>query len=291
VRPVEEQAESPFWFLRENPLYNYLIGIQELRIDLVELLAPRRYVGIHLWTVLVFVFLWLIERLIPVLQGFPSMVLLALGPILLIGAPFIAGWDAQLQAARNYISPLDSPQALEVLLCTPLSEREIVMATLAAHARYPFMGLTYARFLPVIVNAGILFLLIALDINEYKTLSMDVVMVVLVYYLPALCVLIYTPVITGIETLFIPSAWLRRREGGPSQRLGGRPTTGWLTISLVMLAIAYVILKDWKHNIPPALFPEWLILRACPLIIAATGLVIIVLALLLPGHLARLRRG
>jgi hypothetical protein len=58
-----------------------------------------------------------------------------------------------------------------------------------------------------------------------------------------------------------------------------------------MLAIAYVILKDWKHNIPPALFPEWLILRACPLIIAATGLVIIVLALLLPGHLARLRRG
>ena len=257
--------------------------------SLVDLLAPRRFTGVHLWTIVIIAGLWLLDWIWPGLAGFPAMMLLLLGPILLVAGPFMAGWQAQLTAAKNYVSPLDSPQALELLLTTPLTGKEIVSATLMAHSRYPLMGLTFRRIVPLVINIFIWLNAVDWAINTRGSIHDEYAITVASYYLPAVCVLIYSPLLSGLELLMIPSAWLHRRHETGVQTAYGRGWTGWLMPCAVALAIGVVILIQYLF---PSMAVGYLwIIKVCPVIIIATALLILIIAKLLPGHLERLRRG
>ncbi|HDS30547.1 MAG TPA: hypothetical protein ENN67_05820 [Firmicutes bacterium] len=281
-----------FFNAGENPLYGYLIDIQEMRVAMVELLAPRRHAGAHLWTFLIIMLLGLgaVAPIFTPFGGFFSLLLLILGPILLFGGIFLAGWNAQMQSAKNYISPLDSPQAIELLLCSPLSEREIVSGTLLAYLRYPFIGLTFIRMLPLFINALLFAGLIYSSVTLTRNLSPDMLILAMKYYLPAACVFIFAPLLTGIETLMVPSSWLSKRDAGGDE-LKGRSRTGWLTSLLVALSIIFVVIEIYTRNIQTSNIPWWIITRACPVILIGTGIITAVLIAFLPHHLSKIRRG
>ncbi len=278
------------WSLKDNPLYDYQCDLQEKRISLVEALAPRRHLAIHIWSGAAFVILWALDTYVQELKGFPSLLLALLGPFALFVGPYLAGWEAQLTAVKNYPSPLDSPQALEMLLSTPLTETEIVTATVGAYAHYPFIGWSFGRFALVLANSAILVVLVASTVQS-GSLPMDVLVKILQYYLPAAFVLVYLPIFAGLELLMVPSEWLTRRDDRSHQGVRSRGSAGWLLSALIMVGLVWTNIASGGVQSTDLSAQVWTIVRVCAMNLLIAGVVIVLVIAVLPSHLARLRRG
>ena len=182
-----------------NPLYEYLIDLQKRRIAVVEALAPNRHERWQLGTSVLLVLWWAADH-IEALQGFPSALVILLGPVVIFGGVAVAGWKAQMIAVKALPSPFEYPKALELLLSTPLSGYEITWATVMAHIRYPFMGVSAKRVGLVLANL-VIYTLIILESTGRQTIIVDVLDMSLKFYLPALCVFIFFPVRHGYYAL------------------------------------------------------------------------------------------
>jgi hypothetical protein len=284
------QPELTFTEPRDNPLYDYLIDLQRKRVHLVNTLSPNRHIKMQLILGGGLIGLWLLDRLFPSLGGLPIALIILLGPFILFAAPYIAGRNVQLLAVQNYPSPLDSPNALELLLTTPLSGKEIVFATLAAYLRYPFIGSSILQFVMVLLN---LLLLSWTFMSSFfrGTLALDILVLSLNFYLPAFSVYLFYPVLTAIDQLFIPSNWIHNADGKSKsnwESIIGRG--GRLPILAMILALVPTLIR--VNNLGPVEVStvSWVFKRACPLIIFYLAIATILLALMLPKHLESLRR-
>jgi len=272
-----------------NPVYEYLIDLQDKRLMIVEALAPGRHA---LWQITVCVSLiamWLLDH-VATLKGFPVALIILIGPLAIFGGMLLAGWRAQMLAVKALPSPFEYPKALELLLSTPLTAREIVSATLRAHIRYPFMGLTLKRVGLVVLNLILLTLILA-ETTRRGVLPPEVLDMSLKLYLPALCVFIYFPVLTGFDMLMVPSAWLRKglKEAGMDREEVGR--SGFMPAIAMTAALLPIINKINYMELQHVYNLRWVVMIACPTILLTIPLVLFFLALVLPGHLDKVRRG
>jgi hypothetical protein len=285
------RADGPSDDVLRNPLYEYLLGLQHKRVHLVDTLAPGRHLAMQLWIGAGFVVLWIADLAAPGLAGLPMAILILVGPFVLMAGPFLAGWEAQLLAVRNYPSPLDSPRALELLLTTPLTEREIVAATVGAVARYPFIGWRIGRPVPILASL-LVFLASIAGAWLLRRLPADVLLMSLDLYLPAFCVFLFFPLLSALDLLLVPAGWLRR---GPDQPIAAGETvwgrSGRLPVVAMGCALVPVVIRVNQLGPLKITTVQWVLTTACPIIIvcltAATGLIMS----FLPRHLARLRRG
>jgi len=271
-----------------NPLYEYLIDLQWKRIAVVEALAPKRHERWQLGTSVLLVLWWAADH-IEALKGFPSALVILLGPVVIFGGLAIAGWKAQMIAVKALPSPFEYPKALELLLSTPLSGYEITSATVMAHIRYPFMGVTAKRVGLVLANL-VIYTLIILESAGRQTVIADVLDMSLKFYLPALCVFIFFPVLTGVDTLMVPSGWLKKSMNSAIGDGNEYGRSGFLPLIAMTLALAPIIQKINMFDAGDRYNLMWIITVACPVILVTIPVCIIILILLLPGHLEKVRR-
>jgi len=295
--PSEDRGDSPsrpgFGIPWRNPLYEYLVDLYERRVRLVEALAPQRHLAWQTWVTLAIVMLWAADYYppAPVLKGLPTALMILLVPLALFAGPFLAGWQAQMIAVRNYPSPLDSPHALELLLSTPLTEMEIVAATMLAFVRYPFIGMSLGRLAHLAGNTAAMVAALLLSIHR-EYFPREMLLMALKIYLPALCVFIYFPILASIDLLLVPSGWLRHRttEDRPANDgVSGR--SGRLPSLAMALALIPVMFRINRMGIGEMASLYWVVGEACPTILVSVTLAILAVTALLPGHLARIRRG
>jgi hypothetical protein len=276
--------------LADNPLYEYLLDLQIKRIHLLETLAPTRHLAWQLWVSIAIISLWSLNRFVPELMGFPAAILVLIGPLALFSGPLIAGWRWQMLSVKNYPSPLDSPRALELLLSTPLTEKEIVDATAGAYLKYPFLGLSLPRVFGVTLNFAFLIFAIYFEFR-LGTLPVDILVMSLNLYLPALCVFIYFPLLSVIDLLLIPNSWIQRSSNNPliaSDNVIGRSgRIPMLAMSVVLLPI--ILIANWMGALSPQT-TLWILFYACPVIILAIGLLSYITILSLPLYLEKIRR-
>lgn len=277
--------------LKDNPLYEYLIDLQIKRVHLLDTLAPRRHAAMQTWLMLSFLAIFLLVIFSESLGGLAISVLVLLGPFILFVSLFLAGMNSQMIALQNYPSPLDSPQALEMLLSTPLTEKEIVSATIAASVRYPFIGSYPWRVLSIAGNFALMAVIVYVAYIK-KILPVDILFISLGFYLPAFCVFIFFPLLSALDQLMVPSGWLQKNlfnESRPAEKRFGR--SGRLP-SIAMSAVLIPVIIYINHSGYTQISTlQWVIFRACPITIISLVLFIAVLTSLLPGHLAALRRG
>lgn len=278
-----------FASLAGNPLYEYLLDLQERRIRLVEALAPGRHVTWQIWLGVSFALLWMADAFVPGLKGLPVVLLVLLGPIVLFGGLYVAGWNAQMIALRNYPSPFDFPHALELLLATPLTEAEITAATIAAFARYPFIGVSWKRLVLVAVNIAIL--AAAVVESMYRgSLPVEVPAMAMKLYAPALCVFAFFPLLTALDMLLVPVGWLKHSSKEPAGEESVIGRTGRLPALATFLALTPLIYMINRQNPFDLHTTVRVLTTACPIILAATAIATAVLICFAPGHLRRVRR-
>ncbi len=289
----ESSSRRGLRILADNPLYEYLLELQEKKVLLLETLAPRRHIVWQGLILLILLILWLVDILVPVpaVKGFPIALIITVGPLVILGGLYLAGWNVQMLAVKCYPSPLDLPRALELLLTTPLTETEIVHATVGAYLRYPFIGLSWKRFGLVVLNL-VTVALIMIESNLRGTLPVEILSMSLKIYLPAFCVFLFFPVLTAFDLLLVPSGWLRRQPTeltDTAESLLGR--TGRLP-GLAMLIIMIPVLIRINMTGPLMLVTtRWILTLACPgIILLLTGISLILIAIL-PNHIASIRRG
>jgi len=282
-----------FPLLADNPLYDYLLDLQERRVRLLDTLVPRRHLVMQVFIASAIILLWLTDLLVPSpgLKGFSIALILLVGPFAITGGLFLAGWHFQMLAVKAYPSPLDLPRAFEVLLATPLTGTEIVAATIGAYLRFPLIGFSIGRLALVLGN----FALIALVIFESAsrgTLPSDVLFMALNLYIPAFCVYIFFPVFSALDVLLVPYGWFRRDPSSLESttetfmgRSGRIATTAML---LVILPLMFKIQQFDQHQ-AQALF--WILSRLCPAILIFISGMILIFVSALPNHIERIRRG
>jgi hypothetical protein len=273
-----------------NPLYEYLLDLQKKRMWLLEALAPRRHFAWQMWATGSILALWLVDRFVPDASGLPMAMLILLGPFAILSGLYLSGWYMQMIAAKNYPSPLDSPNALELLLSTPLTEVEIVQATIFTYLRYPFLGITWARAMHVAMNLGLLGVVIYDSILR-GTAPVDILLMSVGIYIPAACIFLFFPVLNAVDVLLVPSGWLRRssrRETDASEAILGRG--GRLPGIAALVCLAPVFYELSSHGIVAPALVIRVIEVSCPLIIVTLGVVSTILIALLPSHLRTVRR-
>lgn len=290
VRNQPVKIKSGHDFLADNPLYSYLLDLQQKRIKLVEALAPRRHIAWQLRVLVVFLVLWLISLQLPQFSGISLFLLMILGPIAILTGTVYAGWHAQMVAVSNYPSPLDSPRALELLLSTPLTEKEITDATVFAYARFPFFGFSTTRMLMVVLNLGVLGIIIW-TAGLRGALEWDIFLMTMDFYLPACCVFIYSPVLTALDILYVPRSWLWKRSVDTtpeSEVMSGH--SGRMLIIVGIAAILPVILKVYEFGLDRISTTMWVALVGCPITLISVGVISLCFYLLAPKYIEKIRR-
>jgi hypothetical protein len=123
-------------------------------------------------------------------------------------------------------------------------------------------------------------------------MPVDMLMMSLDFYAPAFAVFLFYPILSAIDQLLVPSDWLRRRDsraGSTSETVWGR--SGRLPMLATALAVIPVVVRAYQID-PMALSTlRWVLFTACPIIIATISVAVVIAAVLLPRHLAALRRG
>jgi hypothetical protein len=270
--------------LSTNPLYEYLLDLQKKRIQLLETLAPNRHLAWQAWVLIVFIILWIVHLKIPVFSEVTIFSLTILGPIAILAGSVYAGWHAQMIAVSNYPSPLDNPRALEILLSTPLTEKEITDATVAAYLKFPFMGFSWTRFFLIMLSMSVLAAMVWSGVKD-RTLPFDIFLTTMELYAPAFCVFIYSPLLTALDILYTPRSSLlgRRPDSLPeSRKVSGH--SGRLLIIITFTVIVTIM------GLPDVVASIWAIIFGCPLTILAVGLVSLCLYLLAPKYIEHVRR-
>jgi len=278
------------FFETDNPLYEYLLDLQKKRMWLLEALAPRRHLAWQMWATGSILALWVIDRFIPDASGLSMAVLILLGPFAILSGLYLSGWHMQMIAAKNYPSPLDSPHALELLLSTPLTEIEIIQATILTYLRYPFLGITWQRALHAAINLCLLGLVI-FDSVVRGTAPIDILLMSVGIYIPAACIFIFFPILNAVDVLLVPSGWLRRHtqhETEASEAIFGRG--GRLPGIAALACLAPVFYELNRYGAVTPAVAMRVIGFSCPLIFVTLGVVSIVLIALLPSHLRTVRR-
>jgi len=278
----------------DNPLYEYLIDLQKRRMQLLELLDPNRYARSTLLFLPFVIFLYVMEVVVdPVgTDDFFSMFLITLGPIGLIFVIFTSGWKSQMEVVANYPSPLDNPHALEMLLTTPLSEKEITTGVVAAYARFPFMMYNLRNFLLIALNV-VVFFLAAILINMHKGgITGDTRLFNIV--LATVSAMIFFPITSGLDVLLVSGRKLMREQSGSIDP--GIASAAWgrngrfgpflLFISLLSWFLIGLLYQEYAIPVTGVVYELTRILPV-NLIILATMVVILLAGT--PGHLRKIR--
>jgi hypothetical protein len=201
-----------------------------------------------------------------------------------------AGWHAQMIAVSNYPSPLDSPRAMELLLSTPLTEKEITDATVIAYLKFPFFGFSPIKLIPVILNVVMLALIIWSAALK-GTLQMDIFLMTVDFYAPACCVFIFSPLLTALDILYVPRSWLWKMslDSTPeSQVMSGQ--SGRMLIIVACAAIAPIISRVYQMGPNEVSTTIWVLKIGCPITLAAIGFIAVVFYLFAPRYIASVRR-
>lgn len=279
---------KPGWkTLGDNPLYIYLLDIQYKRLSLVETLAPQRHTAWQIWVFVSFLLLWIIALIFPPISELPIFLLTILGPLAIAAGTVYAGWNVQMLAVSNYPSPLDSPRALELLFSTPLTEKEIVNATVLAYARFPFLNFTPGRLGLVILNLITLGLILTAA-NERGMLRWDVFLMTIDLYAPAVCVFIFSPILTALDILYVPRSRLLRRSEFESQLASGQSGKMLIIAIFTMLAPIMAVVSMMDPTDPVT--TRWVLLIGCPITVIAVGFAAFCFYLLAPNYLKKIRR-
>ncbi len=277
--------------LSRNPLYDYLLDLHKNRIILVEALAPQRHIAWQTWITVALIAAWLIDRSLPALAGFIVAIVILLGPFIMLAGLHLAGWPAQMIAVRNYPSPLDSSSALELLLSTPLTETEIVVATIATHLQYAFRNITLRALLPLLGNA-VIFALLIIDSGSRGTLPLDILYLSISVFMPVLCVFLFLPILTAIDSLLVPASMIQRRDASSSNDSPAKPDRmGRLPAIATFLAASPVLIEFLLTPSSPLITLRWAITVVCPIVLVGLLAACVLLIWILPTHLRRIRRG
>ena len=282
--------KTGYGFLDDNPLYQYLMDIQRRRLTLVEAIAPNRHL---LWQARVFftgLVVWIIAANIPLFTDVLYFMLIILGPIAILAGPVIAGWQAQMIAVGNYPSPLDSPRAMELLLSTPLTGKEITDATVIAYLRFPFLGFSVVRLIPIAVNIALLAIIIWSAALK-STVQMDVFLMTVDFYAPTCCVLIYSPILTALDILYVPRWWLRKGSSDSTSESRLMSGHSGRMLKIALLATMIPIMAVVSYLGPGELSTMALVLGiGCPIILILVGIAAMVLFKFAPGYVEKVRR-
>jgi hypothetical protein len=275
----------------DNPLYDYLIELQLKRIQLVNALALNRLIAFQIWIFISFITLWLLNVQSPSLAGFPAGLMILFGPLLFLTVPYFAGFKAQVIAVQNYPSPLDSPSALELLLSTPLTEREIIAGTIVSNLRWAFLSFSKPVMLPGIINITIWSVSVAFSLHEYP-LTMTMFCIAMIFYLPTLASFIFLPVLSAIDQFMVPKDWIHRSydatNPNPVESIIGR--SGQLPFLATAISVVPVVIKANQLGPTEISTITWVLLKACPIIILCLAGTIALIIALLPVYLRYLRR-
>jgi len=271
-----------------NPFYNYLIELQEKRMRILEAVEPARHVHWQLSVTSLIILFWMLDH-IARLAGFSIAVIILLAPLAIFGGLVLAGWKTQMLAVKTLPSLFEFPKALELVLSTPLTGREIVSATLRAHIRYPFSGLTLKRISLLALNI-ILMSLLLYESSTRGTLPYDVLDMSLKFYLPALCVFIYFPVLTGFDMLMVPSHWLKKSMSDVGMRSADLERAGMMPVAAMASVLIPVMMKINDVDGENLYNLNWIITTVCPVTLVAIPIAGLLLSLFLPGHLDKVRR-
>ncbi len=279
---------KPGWkTLGDNPLYIYLLDLQNKRLNLVETLAPQRHTAWQLWVFVSFLLLWITGLIYPLISELPIFLLTILGPLAIAAGTVYAGWNVQMLAVSNYPSPLDSPRALELLFSTPLTEKEIVDATVLAYARFPFLNFTPGRLGLVILNLITLGLILTAA-NERGMLRWDVFLMTIDLYAPAVCVFIFSPILTALDILYVPRSLLLRRSESESQLVSGQ--SGRMLMIAVFLVLAPIMAAVSMMDPTDPVTTRWVLMIGCPITVITVGFVAFCFYLFAPNYLKKIRR-
>lgn len=286
--------------LEDNPLYNYLIDLLIGRIELIDILNPERHVRWQLSVMLILCMLGLLHVIFNDFQGLPVALMVILMPIPVFGGLFLSGLAAQADASRNYPSPLDDPHAIELLLESPLTEAEIVAATVGSVSRFPLLDITWSRKALKIIALWVInvafFVLFTAGAalsggyNSGPSLLTDIIFTAVCLYAPALAVFAFFPLLSALDILLVPVSWVKIERGHVSRPGMSSPVRSgrlpYIAAGISILSINAIVLS---HGGFTASTTRWVLLRAVPVIISVTGIAVILLLMYAEKHLCKLR--